>query len=366
MNRYKRGHWPGVNFVSMKHLINHFALLCIAGVLALFGACTKDNVSIFDDSFKPIAEYSKSNEALIPDSATRQRIWDAFAPEREQMAQRMEQMNASLYKSFQADVQAFDTITSYESFQLAKAPFMSKYADFIRAAMLELGITRKALSERAAAIFGRIPYNVGEFGEITSGSRLLIGSGAGTPAARTDNSDLPFPIQRKVEQGIGFTTFHTGPSKVYSGRSGGVLLSGGTGIAETGQKFQKPGGYNHLRVEFKAERLNVRAFGCGLGAGGAEASLDVILKPAASASGNRIIRNVAHAWALIPLVPVPVEDDKNERDPQMTIASMATNTNEEFEVLWKCYSSCGVAGIGGLASNAAFYNPAPIQLTWFN
>lgn len=355
---------PDGNFVSMKTMISHLKLLVPAALLTVFGACEK--AAILDDTFQPIADYSKSNEALIPDSATRQRIWDAFATEREQMAQRMELINPSLYKTYQADVKAFDTITTYESFQVAKAQFMSNYADYIRAAMQELGITRKALSERAAAIFGRIPFTMGEYGEITSGSRLLIGSGAETPAERIDNSDIPFPIQRKVEQAIGYTNFHTGPSKVYGSRAAGLMISGGTSIAETGQKFQKPGGYNNLRVDIRAERLIVRAYGCGLGLGGAEASIDVILKPAASASGNRIVRNVAHAWAMIPLVPIPVDDEKNEGDPHMTIASMSSNINDEFEVLWKCYASCGVAGFGGLLSSASFYNPTPVKLTWFN
>lgn len=345
-------------------MISHLKLLVPAALLMVFGACEK--AAILDDTFQPIADYSKSNEALIPDSATRQRIWDAFATERDQMARRMELINPSLYKSYRADVKAFDTITTYESFQVAKAQFMTNYADYIRAAMQELGITRKALSERAAAIFGRIPFTMGEYGEITSGSRVLSGSGAETPAERTDNSDIPFPIQRKVEQAIGFTTFHTGPSKVYSSRAAGMILSGGTSIAETGQKLQKPDGFNHMRVEFMAERLIVRAFGCGLGLGGAEASLDVMLKPAGSAAGNRIVRNVAHAWAMIPLVPIPVNDEKNEGDPRMTIATLSRNMNSDFEVIWKCYSSCGVAGFGGLLAEANFYNPEPIKITWFN
>lgn len=334
----------------------------IASLLLFLSSCEKD---VEENHFNLISEYAKSNPALIPDSATKQRIWDAFANEREQVAQRMELLNPTLYKSYQADVKAFDTITSFESFKLTRLPFMDKYAEFIRTAIQESGISRKSLTEKVRNILGNIPFTLGEFGELTSGSRLLNGSSITTTSTTVEFSQIPLPLTRYTQRGSGIVYINSGVHKLYGCDARGNLVTSGYSSFEAGLSSQLNQTFNHIRIDFSAAKLQIHAYGCFGDVGNVQSTIDVILKPKTNASGRQIVRNLAMAWCMGTIVSIPVIDEKDEINPNMTIVANRADLNNEFEVLWKCASTADLSFFG-THSDIFLWNPDPIKISWFN
>jgi len=342
----------------MFNLRNAFLWIAVLATTC-FTACEKTNL---DDPFKPIETYSRDSRVNMPDSLQFQRLRDEFAAEHQLMRDEFERLDAVAYKRYWTLLEQLDTASSQKIVESVLTMIRSEYTPLWDQVMVNLNFDKAVIRNRAAAILGAIPFELGPYLEIT-GTQTLLRNTSTTPADTTFFFHGPNRQGnlRGCEPGAFARVWANGENmQVHSSAivAGWCQLHG-----RIRSGFNADTRFRHVRSELDIKQGKLRVFAAGLGGFSSESKISFRFR---NASGNVFIdREVACVWTAAAAWG-------SDREIQisglgMTIASnMSAFENGGGSIEFQATTLVRGGGLGVSKSWAYINSIEPFKLTFFN
>ncbi|MBL7813232.1 MAG: hypothetical protein JNL57_13500 [Bacteroidetes bacterium] len=346
--------------------IKHLSTLLMSVMLLFIVACEKNNAGILDDSFKPIEDWSRSNVSITPDSATRVRLFNEFEAERTSVFNELDRLDAVKLKAFKKDLESYDTITTTQGRIAFHSYIESTYKSWVAEAWNNLGFDKAALTNRAKNILGSIPFEMGEFGQISSVAPVNSGSTTQTPQETTHNLGIPFLISNSSGSGVlnGRGSGSNNTSKIRLVMNAD-LLGGGIVEGKLGNSITLDNNYRYFRIQAALKKSHISCFASALGGSGSESKLDLVCMPSDPGLTSGVIRNIGSVWCVAPII-WQMSSEKILDQSTMTIGGQTSQFGGGIQVYFKLYTGAGVAGAGHANALGEIQTVDYLTLTQFN
>lgn len=340
-------------------------------ILSVINGCKKkDNVAIFDNTFKPIEQFSRSNVLPTPDSAMVQRVLDEFGSERAIFDNTFRDLYPNDYGDYQSHMKALDTITSRESWVKVHQYLDKEYKPILQDVWKQCKFDLKDFENRVRKILGDIPFKIGEFGQITGTYQPLIGAGGTTPEEAVLNFNNPFNppySQLSATCGlVGLSLSEVTPGKMKVKTVGGLVATCGVN-GRLGTTIQMDRRFRYFRIEAKINNGFIFSGAGGLLGGGESRSfLNLICRSTDRTAypEAHIERSIATTYAILLLAGNSNEERLLDNNT-MTISGETAKFDDEVEVFYLGGALGVVGGLGGYSSEVNIV-PSNIRITFFN
>lgn len=354
-----------IHFVSKSMAFT--ALLSFVSLFMMINGCKKkEDVAIFDNTFKPVEEFSKSKILPAPDSAMLIRLMDEFASERAILDNTFKNKFPGLYKSYRYDILAQDTIRDASSWDAIEQYFESMYGNAWRAVWQDANFDRKQLSDRAAAILGSIPFTMGDLGQISGANQVLIGAAGSTPAERTVDFTSPYGIRNLYAScGLGGLDISSVNDRRANLIVSAAVVGGCSVSGEIGQEIELDRNYRYFRIEAITERANIEVFAWGAGGIFVSAGMDIKCVPVSSGTASTgVIRSLGYIWTSIPFIGYGKAREQFNNH-SMTISGETAAYGNRIKVFYNPTTGGGAVAAGG-GNGFSNVTPSKIKITFFN